>query len=180
MKILALLGSSRKQGNTEYLVHRILEGVDHTSVHISDFTIQPITDMRHTEEGFSPINDDYEALLHQFLEHDVIIFATPLYWYGMSGHMKNFIDRWSQYLRDERYNFKEELNKKKAYVVVTGGNTSTITGLPLIQQFKYIFDFVGMEYIDYMIARGVKPEEVSRDQLALHKASFWNEEFKKA
>ncbi|WP_163099013.1 flavodoxin family protein [Peribacillus alkalitolerans] len=178
MKILALLGSSRKKGNTEYMVNRVLEGVEHTSIELAELNVLPIVDRRHTVEGFSFVDDDYEKILPQLLQHDIIIFATPLYWYGMSGHMKTFFDRWSQYLRDERFDLKGELSKKKAYVIVTGGANAPITALPLIQQFQYIFDFVDMKFEDYIIARGVKPEEVSQDQLALQKAQHWNNVFK--
>ncbi|WP_205685206.1 flavodoxin family protein [Peribacillus acanthi] len=177
--MLAVLGSSRKKGNTAYMVDRIMDGVNHVAINLADHQILPIDDKRHTVDGFSLVDDDYEKILPQLLDSDIIIFATPLYWYGMSGHMKTFFDRWSQYLRDERFDLKGELSKKKAYVVVTGGANAPITALPLIQQFQYIFDFVDMKFEDYIIARGVKPEEVSQDQLALQKAQYWNNEFKK-
>ena len=177
MKILALLGSTRKNGNSQYLTETILEGTDHTIVSLADKRIDPIIDERHSEAGFSPVGDDYEELLDLLLTHDILIFSTPLYWYGMSGPMKNFFDRWSQYLRDEKLNLKEELTKKKAYVVVTGGSSAKVKALPLIQQFSYIFEFVNMEFVDYVIGNGVKPGEVSEDKLALEKTKMWRNEF---
>ncbi|TLS35333.1 flavodoxin family protein [Pseudalkalibacillus caeni] len=179
MKILTLLGSTRKNGNSEFLAKKIVEGTDHTIVSIAETHIEPITDKRHTEEGFSPVGDDYEELVELMQTHDIFLFATPLYWYGMSGPMKNFFDRWSQYMRDERFNLKEEFKKKKAYVVITGGKDAKIKGLPLVQQFSYVFDFVGMEFEDYIIGKGVKPEEVKEDKLALEKAGMWNERFRR-
>lgn len=178
MKILTLLGSSRKSGNTEYLINHALEGVEHTFIQLSDYKIEPITDMRHTEEGFTRVDDDYEELLSQFLNHDIIIFATPIYWFGMSGQMKVFIDRWSQYMRDDRFPFKETMAKQKAYVMITGGSNPKITGLPLIQQFGHIFDFVGMSFEDYVIGNAVKPGEVHQDLVALDKVAGWNKIFK--
>ena len=70
------------------------------------------------------------------LEHDTIIFATPLYWYGMSGHMKNFVDRWSQSLRDTSLHFKEKMKGKKMYVVIVGGDNPKLKALPLIASFN--------------------------------------------
>ncbi|MBM7702516.1 flavodoxin family protein [Metabacillus iocasae] len=176
MSILILSGSTRKNGNTEYLATKAVEGLPHTVVSLADKNIKPIVDMRHTEEGFSPVEDDYEEILQLILKHDVLLFATPLYWYGMSGPMKDFFDRWSQYLRDERFPFKEELKKKKAYVVITGGSDANIKGLPLIQQFNYIFEFVNMEFVDYMIGVGGKPGDVEHDYKALEKAKSWNKQ----
>ncbi|MGI8315619.1 flavodoxin family protein [Halobacillus mangrovi] len=176
--MLTILGSSRKDGNTELLVRKALDNVDHTTIRLSDYHIKPIVDLRHSATGFYPVNDDYEELLAQFLSHDLIIFATPIYWFGMSGQMKIFIDRWSQYLRDERFNFKEKLAHQKAYVMMTGGSDPKFTGLPLIQQFDHIFDFVDMSFEDYIIGHAVKPEEILKDLSALKKAEEWNEHFK--
>lgn len=178
MKVLALLGSTRRNGNSEYMVNQILKSTEHTIIPLAEKNIEPIIDKRHTPEGFSPVHDDYDELIQHIFDCDVILFATPLYWYGMSGAMKDFFDRWSQYLRDERFDFKAELAKKKAYVVITGGRDAKIKGLPLVQQFNYIFDFVNMEFVDYLIGAGVKPEEVKNDQLALDKAAQWNNTFR--
>ncbi|MFD1020051.1 flavodoxin family protein [Thalassobacillus hwangdonensis] len=178
MKILVLSGSSRKNGNTDYMIDHLMNGVDYTNIHLADYDMKPIEDMRHTHEGFAPVDDDYEKLLQHFLDHDIIVFATPIYWFGMSGIMKTFIDRWSQYMRDERYDLKAAFAEKKAYVTIVGGSDPKITGLPLIQQFGHIFDFVHMDFIDYVIGYGVKPQEVKTDNVTLSKLSTWNEHFK--
>nr|WP_250886548.1 flavodoxin family protein [Bacillus sp. SM2101] len=177
MKILNILGSSRKNGNSEYLTDQMLQDVAYKKLFLHDYHIKDIVDKRHTEEGFHLVEDDYEDIIQSLLSHDVIVFTTPLYWYGMSGQMKTFIDRWSQYLRDERFNFKEEMSKKKAYVVVTGGNKK-IVALPLIQQFHYIFDFVNMEFVDYLLGQGNEPMDVKMDEEALSKATYLNNKLK--
>ncbi|MBA2175692.1 flavodoxin family protein [Halobacillus locisalis] len=177
MKILAILGSARKEGNTEYLLRKSLEGIDHTQIRLTDYHIEPIIDERHTEKGFFPVNDDYEKLLEVFLSHDIIIFATPVYWFGMSGQMKVFIDRWSQYMRDDRFDFKEKLAEQKAYVIVSGGADPKITALPLIQQFGYIFDFVNMSFEDYIIGNAVKPLDIIKDTPSIQKANQWRDAF---
>lgn len=179
MKIMTLLGSSRRAGNTEYLVERVLEGVEYKSVYLLDKKMNPIKDKRHTQEGFSDVHDDYEDLFIEFLKQDIIFFATPLYWFGMSGQMKIFFDRWSQYLRNERFDFKKEVCKKQAYVIVTGENPDPKTAaLPLIQQFNYIFNYVGIEFVDYIIGKANQPGDILDDSFALTKADLWNEEIK--
>ena len=179
MKIMALLASSRRDGNSEMLTNRVLQGIEHDEVFLLDHRMEPIWDQRHDEAGFSPVEDDYEPLLQKFLEQDIIVFAVPLYWFGMPGQLKVFFDRWSQYMRDERFNLKERLHGKKAYVIVTGSSPDPkIAGLPLVQQFGYLFDYMAMDFEDYVIGYGNKPGEIMDDPYALAKADLWNRELK--
>jgi multimeric flavodoxin WrbA len=175
MSIVLLQGSSREDGNTEILSQLIVKDVLYTEIKLRDLNIRPITDQRHDKEGFESVDDDYNSVIDKVLEANLIIFATPLYWYGMSGHMKNFVDRWSQSLRDKRLSFKEVMSKKAGIVVICGGDYPKIKGLPLVQQFSYIFDFMGMEFDDYIIGKGSKPGDVLQDHEALAKAGSLNE-----
>lgn len=43
--------------------------------------------------GRCPIQDDAAALVRQMHDADVLVFATPIYYYGMSGQMKTLLDR---------------------------------------------------------------------------------------
>ncbi|MED1801128.1 flavodoxin family protein [Brevibacillus porteri] len=174
MNILVLHGSSRDAGNTEQLTNLALEGVPHTSIRLREKSIRPIHDQRHDEGGFDAVADDYDEVTEAVLAHDFLIFSTPIYWYGMSGHMKNYVDRWSQSMRDKRYSFKESLGQKQAYVITTGGDQPRLKGLPLIQQFQYVFSFVGMLFAGYMIGEGNKPGDVWSDQRAVEEAKIFN------
>lgn len=177
MKILVLQGSSRENGNTEQLSQLVLQGIPYTQIHLREKNIRAIHDQRHDPEGFTAVDDDYDAIVEAVLEHDVIVFATPIYWYGMSGFMKDFVDRWSQSLRDKRYSFKQALAQKQAFVITTGGDDPRVKGLPLIQQFQYIFGFVGMPFAGYIIGEGNKPGDVLSDKRAVAEASIWNEQW---
>ncbi|CAM3602471.1 flavodoxin family protein [Brevibacillus invocatus] len=167
MKVLVLQGSSRENGNTELLANLAVEGIPHTTIRLREKKILPILDQRHEPDGFAAVADDYDEVIEAVLAHDTLVFATPIYWYGMSGHMKNFVDRWSQSLRDKRYAFKDALGQKQAYVITTGGDEPRIKGLPLIQQFQYIFSFVGMPFAGYIIGEGNKPGEIMEDEKAV-------------
>ncbi|SDY53084.1 flavodoxin family protein [Thermoactinomyces sp. DSM 45892] len=179
MKILALNGSSRDNGNTEYMVASLLEGIEASFVDLRKYTINPIIDKRHDPEGFRPVDDDYDAVISQVLDQDILIFATPLYWYGMSGHMKNFVDRWSQSLRDPRYDFRKIMSEKKALSLIVGGDRVYQKALPLVQQFALIYDFMGIENLGYVIGSGSKPQTVQADGRVAGDLRFWNEYLKK-
>ncbi|MEH7454953.1 flavodoxin family protein [Gottfriedia acidiceleris] len=167
-------GSSRENGNTEQLTNLITKDVAKTEVKLRHKHIKAINDQRHETNGFQPIDDDYEEIVKEMLEHDTIIFSTPLYWYGMSGYMKNFIDRWSQSLRNKDLQFAEKMKNKKMYVVIVGGDQPKIKALPLILQFKHICEFVGATLEGYIIGTGNSPGAILEDQLAIQQAELLN------
>ncbi|MDQ0200784.1 flavodoxin family protein [Neobacillus ginsengisoli] len=179
MTIAIIYGGTRQNGNTETLTEHAVQGIVAEKIYLRDHTIQPIVDMRHSEDGFQDRNDDYNSLIDRILPHDILIFATPIYWYSMSGTMKNVIDRWSQTLRDPKYpDFKNKMASKKAFVIAVGGDNPTIKGLPMIQQFQHIFDFMGIEFGGYILGKGNKPEDVLQDKEALFAASQLNLQLK--
>lgn len=174
MKILVIYGSAREEGNTELLTERAVAGLECTRIYLRRMNVEPIVDKRHDPDGFQPVADDHDEISRAILVHDLIIFATPLYWYGMSGYMKDMIDRWSQSLRDPRFDFRNLIRTKQAWVITTGGADARIKALPLIQQFAHIFSFVGVEFAGYLIGTGGKPDQVLEDERALLEAGWLN------
>jgi multimeric flavodoxin WrbA len=180
MKIAVIDGGTRPNSNTVTLTERVVEGLSVDKIYLKEFEIKPIEDMRHAEGGFQDRNDDYNSIIDRVLSCDILIFATPVYWYSMSGSMKNFIDRWSQSLRDANYpDFKIQMSAKKAFVVTVGGDDPAFKALAMIQQFKHIFDFMGMEFAGYVIGEGNKPGDILQDNKALFAASELNQLLKK-
>ena len=171
MSIAVLYGGNRPNGNTETLTKKAIQGLVVEEIYLKDYLIQPITDKRHAEEGFPEINDDYDSIIDRILQYDILIFSTPIYWYSMTGTMKNFVDRWSQTLKDAKYpDFKKQMSQKSAYVIAVGGDDPYMKGLPMIQQFQYIFDFIGTSFAGYIIGEGNKPGEIVQDMKALYAA----------
>ncbi|GIN96181.1 hypothetical protein J6TS1_20510 [Siminovitchia terrae] len=63
-------------------------------------------------------------------------------------------------------------------MLAIGGDQPRIKGLALIDQFRWIFEFVGMSFGGYIIGQGNKPNEVLQDEVALLSAKKLNEELK--
>ncbi|RSK57898.1 flavodoxin family protein [Bacillus canaveralius] len=175
MTIAVIYGGTRKNGNTEILTEQAVQGLTVEKIFLKDYEIRPVEDLRHTEAGFQEISDDYNSIIERILLHDIFIFSTPIYWYSMSGIMKNFIDRWSQTLRDANYpDFKSRMTSKKAYVIAVGGDEPHLKGLPMIQQFQYIFNFIGVQFEGYILGKGNKPGDIDQDKNALFAAAELN------
>ncbi len=179
MSIAVIYGSTRENGNTEWLTELAINDLPVEKIYLREYNILPIKDERHTKAGFQEVTDQYNIIIDKVLKHDILIFATPIYWYSMSGTMKLFIDRWSQTLRDkDRPAFREELAKKSAYVIAVGGDKPTIKALPMIQQFQYICDFFNMAFESYIIGKASKPGEIPNDSKAIAAAREMNASLK--
>lgn len=179
MNITAFIGSTREYSNSEILTDYVLKGIPSQKLYIKNLNIQPIHDLRHSKNGFQFIDDDYDQVIQALLTSDIVIFTTPIYWYSMSGIMKNMVDRLSHAIRDERFpQLKEKLQTTEAIVLAVGGDDPKIKGLPMIQQFQYIFDFLKMPFTSYIIGEANKPGEITKDEHALTQATLLNMQLK--
>lgn len=98
-KVLIISTSPRKGGNSETLAKEFLRGsqdAGHSAelICLHDKTIQfCIGCLSCQSTGRCVIHDDAEVIAQKMLNADVIAFATPVYFYGMSGQMKTMLDR---------------------------------------------------------------------------------------
>ena len=83
-RILGIVGSPRKQGNTHLLVARILEGAESLQgstelVHLSDLRMQPCSGCRICWQNQPCCHqDDIDHLYQEIAGSDVLIFGTPV------------------------------------------------------------------------------------------------------
>lgn len=134
---IIIMGSSRSYGETRKSITTIIgEDQFHTIpfVDLSTLTLSPF-DYDHKNR-----DDDYFPLMNQITNHDLIILATPVYWYTMSSQMKTFIDRLSDLL-DIRKDL--DLRGKSLYVIASYG-TSRPIGFE--DSFSQTCDYMGMIY----------------------------------
>jgi multimeric flavodoxin WrbA len=119
MKILGLVGSPRKNSNTDLLVSAVLAGAaknKHTTqkVYLYNVEIAPCVDCKACKKGDFQcvLKDGMQKLYPKIQNADVIVFGTPLYWYGPSAKMKLLLDRLRPFIASK------ELKGKKAVLVV--------------------------------------------------------------
>jgi len=110
IEVLALIGSPRKQGNTDIMADEVLDGAKTagattSKIYLDDYRVRPIAEVAdNTRQRDDPRrDDDFPLLLERFLSADVIVWSTPVYWQGPSAQMKCFLDRMSSYFNHPRY-----------------------------------------------------------------------------
>ncbi len=100
-KVLVISSSPRLDGNSRLLADAALAGVREAGhpaelVHLDEHLKGFLRDCRRcrSPEGHCTIGDGFDELFRgKFLPADGVVFATPLYWYGVSGQLKTFFDR---------------------------------------------------------------------------------------
>lgn len=98
--ILILSGSPRRGGNSDILCDRFMEGAQEAGhrvekVFLRDRDIKYCTGCEacHQNSGVCVQKDGMAELLEKMIAADVIVMATPVYFYTMDAQMKTFIDR---------------------------------------------------------------------------------------
>jgi multimeric flavodoxin WrbA len=99
LKILAISGSPKNKGNTNYLVGQALEeitklAIDTEKIVLSQHQVNPY--LGHDGCGSYQSctqKDDTGWILNRFRAADGLILATPVYYYNVSAQMKVFMDR---------------------------------------------------------------------------------------
>lgn len=99
-KILIVSASPRKGGNSDLLCDRFLQGAQEAGhsvekIFLGDKTIRYCTGCEHCHQhgGLCIHQDDMAGLLEKMIAAQVIVMATPVYFYTMDAQMKTFIDR---------------------------------------------------------------------------------------
>jgi multimeric flavodoxin WrbA len=170
MRILALIGSPRKGSNTDTVVDQILAGCGekgHRSekVYLYDYEIAPCIDCRRCKEApnMCVLCDDVLAIHPKIEEADLIIFGTPLYWYGPTAKMKLLIDRLRPYIASRK------LEGKKGILVTPSEEGAEACGC-LVEMFRKSFAYVGMEFAGAILPKAYERGEIKENQQELKKA----------
>lgn len=115
-RALALLASSRSDGNTARLLRDLLTRIPGAGlIDLSAHTIAPYRyDQRYGD-------DEFDEIATTLANAEAIIFASPVYWYSMSAPMKTFFDRLTD-LTESRKTIGKSLAGKTMFLVGSGGS----------------------------------------------------------
>lgn len=103
MRIVVLMGSPNRNGSTSILVENFVKGVteaghDCEVIDVCHADVHPCTGcVACGYEGQCVQKDDVEMIRAKLLASDMVVLATPLYYYGMSAQLKTVVDRFCAY-----------------------------------------------------------------------------------
>jgi multimeric flavodoxin WrbA len=179
MKVLGIMGSPRRRSNTDILLDKALEGAKEAGaevekVLVSKLKISPCLEIYAClKDGDCAIKDDMQALYKKLLEADHVIFASPIFFYGITSQAKAIIDRCQAlWVRRHVLSMDKEDNRVRRGVFISVGATQ---GKKLfdgaVLTVKYFFDAIGVKYSGDLLVRGIdKKGQIEEHPAALEDA----------
>lgn len=168
MSVLGLSGSMRKNGNTSRLIRAVLEpcekaGIETEFISLAGKEIKPCLGCEKCKEHDWCVvkNDDWGGIMEKILECEVLVIGSPTYYYDVSGHLKNFIDRsYSLY-------HKRKLAGRKAVAVAVCASKGGERTIETLEGFLNSHEF---SYLGFVKGRGYLEGDIERDKRALKRA----------
>ncbi|MGX6427895.1 flavodoxin family protein [Levilactobacillus yonginensis] len=157
MTILLINGSPRKTGNTATLGDRLLTNLPYRTIHLADHQLNFVQDYRDTAHPQQDLTDDYEALMAQFAQATDIVLGTPVYWYGMTGQLKVFMDRWFDSFTND-FPFAS----KRLYLLVVGADEPTTKDTGITQAVQESCDWLQMDFQGTATVTADGPTDVAK------------------
>lgn len=107
--VLVITASSREEGNSKLLGDAFVKGLLVNDNHVERFdtgkmTINPCRacDACYRGDNACVFNDDFNLMAPHFLNSDIIVFVTPIYWYSFPSSIKAAIDKMYAFIVGEK------------------------------------------------------------------------------
>lgn len=166
MKVMIVRGNPRKNGFTQFLMNLFAAGVREAGAKLTDvditaekFALKPCLGCYHcwlVKPGQCVLHDPMEKLLPVILEADVLVCATPVYYFGISNYLKTFFERTFPLTTEgleiskmgilrNRLREPAKWTHKKLISIAVGALRAREAYEPINQTFRLIADTLDME-----------------------------------
>ncbi|BAL82953.1 putative iron-sulfur flavoprotein [Selenomonas ruminantium subsp. lactilytica TAM6421] len=169
-RIVVLVGSNRKGGNTDLLAKAFADGArEHHEVElisVTDYKVGPCLGCNSCfqKEGHPCFQqDDMQLIYDKLKEADILVVASPVYFYGLSAQLKAVIDRLHNPIRDT---FKI----RKLAMLLVGAATLPELFDAILAQYKLVLNFFKLEDGGTVLVRGAKEKGDVRQGNSLQQA----------
>ncbi|WP_210465524.1 MULTISPECIES: flavodoxin family protein [Rufibacter] len=149
---LILLASARKESDTRLFLEKVFQDTPHQLVDLLDYTVG-----YYRYEHDYPAEDEFNHLINLMLPHQVIVLATPVYWYAMSAQLKTFFDRLTDLVTVQKP-LGRKLKGKTIFLMAVGADDALPDGFEV--PFKLTAKYLDMKYGGSLYA---STEEVETD-----------------
>ncbi len=156
MNILILSGSPRKGGNTDLLVEAFANAASQKHkvevVFVHNYKVNPCMGCNacfKNEQHTCVQKDDMHVIYEKMATTDMLVIASPVYFYGLSAQLKAVIDRFHNPIRNT-------FPVKKMALLLVGAATLSELFDSILSQYQLCLNFFKLEDAGHVLVRGVK------------------------
>jgi len=165
LNILVINGAPRAKGNTDLLLERFAHGVALSGavLKVVDLRTRQIGDCigcyQCSRDSKCSLEDDMQEIRSAFEESDLLVFACPVYWSGVPGMMKTFIDRLFLYYHQQN---RALVSGKRALVLSPLNQLDVLhETAPMVEFFERLFSCLGIEKLGMHFFSGIMKKGVA-------------------
>ena len=151
---IIVLGSARSDGHTRRMAESLSRETGMEVLDLNDF------DIGYFEYNNYDRGDDFIPVIERILKQDIIVFATPVYWYNMSAIMKNFFDRFTDLLR-LHLDLGRQFRTKEMAVLSCSASPSHDPDFE--RPFKRTAEYLGMGYQGHLSTWAMREGDISEE-----------------
>ncbi|WP_312423362.1 flavodoxin family protein [Anaerospora hongkongensis] len=173
-KVVAFIGSPRKNGNTATLVKEVMRGAqdagaDTTIFNLYDMNIKPCQGcLVCRKTGYCTMQDDLQNMFQQIVEADAVVFGSPVYVWQVTAQMKLLWDRLCG-LFDE--NFQPRYTVKNLIMVYSQGNPDPQSFQISFQTNEAVLKLLNLQVVNtLLLAGGTDPRTAANNKELLLQA----------
>ena len=169
MNILIISGSPRKGGNTELLAEAFAKGASaqhHVEiVSVRDYNVNPCLGCNacFKSNGICAQKDDMALIYEKMNQADMLVIASPVYFYSISSQLKAVIDRFHNPIRDS-------FHIKKMALLLVGAASLPELFDAILTEYNLCLKFFNIEDAGKVLVRGVKDKGDIKNTNALNEA----------
>lgn len=175
-RLLFLTASTRQsghEGNTEWLARQaaafLPAAVQQHWLRLADYPLPPFEDKRHTTGSYPPPEGHAHTLLQATLACTDLVLVSPVYWFSIPAPLKLYLDHWSGWMRTPGVAFKDEMARKRLYLICTNGDRAKAQ--PMVDSVQLCAQFLGMDWRGLLWGKGGPPGTAAQDQAAVAAAA---------
>ncbi len=144
-------------------------------VAVSELKVHPCLEIYACrKDGKCAIKDDMQQLYEKLLEADHIVFASPIFFYGLTSQAKAIVDR-CQALWVRKYVLgigKEDRRIRRGVFISVGATRGERLFDGVVLTVKYFFDAIGVKYADDLLIRGIDGKAQIKEHSAALQDAF--------
>jgi multimeric flavodoxin WrbA len=173
MHALFLLGSTRRDGNTEQLARLAATSLPPEAtqqwLRLDEHPLPPFVDVRHDGGRYEQPQGHARTMLEATLAATDLVFAAPTYWYSLPAAAKLYLDHFSGWMRVPGVDFKARMAGRTLWVITVNSDDPGADGssAPLVESLRMTAEYLSMRLGGVLIGHANKPGEIEANTDAL-------------